>query len=109
MLFATGLSGTDYVEVQLLAITESTPPLDLCCPGPVLLPGIGATTPLLRLCCGSCTPQPVRLTPANPWYVLRDPRGLWMRACVQTTDTSAVIEVFKADVAPNGSTEQAPC
>ena len=106
-LFATGLSGDDYVEVLLVAITPAGPRGGICCPGPVVLPGLGSLYPLNRVCC-DCEPVPVRLTAENPWFILREPQEVEMIVHV-VADLEAVVEVSMSITEATGSHEQAPC
>jgi hypothetical protein len=95
-LLATGLTGTDKVVIDIVALTSvGGPSGDPCCPGPVTLPDIGWSAPLTRKC--PCDyPEAVEMTATQPWVVLDAPQEFWLRARV-VADPLSVVEVFKQD------------
>ena len=77
-LFATGLSGTDQVVIEILTVSTSSPFAgDPCCPGQVNLPEVTGAVPLK--CRNGVA---VRMTADFPWVVLEAPQGVSLRARV---------------------------
>lgn len=94
-LFATGLQGADKVVVEVVSMSKSGPQGDLCCPGPVALPEVQATTPLIVCGCDGVKAA-VELTATNPWVVLNYPHEIPLRARKIVADDAVVeVELYK--------------
>ena len=91
-LQATGLEGSDYIELELVRTTQVGPGGDLCCPGPVSLAEIGWHVPLTtqNRCCEEVA---VQLTAGRPYLVLDTPQMLQLVA-VKHAEPAAQIELF---------------
>lgn len=75
-LTAVGFDETDpgnYIWIEIVVINRHRP-ADPCCPDPVQLPSVAASTPLT--CCG----VPIRLDAANPYVIIDAPQGALLRA-----------------------------
>lgn len=79
-IFAAGLAGSDYVELEVVAITPARRPSGDCPPYPVVLPTVSWSAPLK--CCG----DPIRLTPDQPFILLDHPQATKLRARLVTSD-----------------------
>lgn len=79
-VYASGLAGADYVEIQVVRINAARTASCECPPAKVTMPEVVWSTPLT--CCGTA----VRLTPAQPFVLIDFPQGVSMRAVLHSTD-----------------------
>lgn len=88
VLNAYGLQAGDAVRVERIDVSRGGPQGGVCCPGPVSLPEVQSSLPLM------CGPgKLLELTVNAPWVELTDPRGalLRLRLVSPNVDLSQVI------------------
>lgn len=80
---AVGLHDDDKVEFEIVVVNKLIPG-DPCCPGPVSLPTVEDSVPLM------CCDKPITLTATRPYVVIDAPQGSVLRATLTSDEVPLV-------------------
>lgn len=92
---AMGLHAGDEVHLEIVLLSDMTPPACACPPGRPTLPAVIDAVPLS--CCG----EPVVLSRDQPFVVLDAPQGSKLRARLETTMQDTQVVWFQNTATPN--------